>query len=524
MVATVLRLRYRILGNTLSRSAWQLVGFVFGMLAALWMLGLAVSGLVALGIGGDLGVIRSVAVVAGSALILGWLVGPVVASGVDQSVDARHFAHLPVTTRQVMLALTGTGLTGVAGIATSVATLATVALWWRWPFAAIAAVVCVPIAVVTAVLASRLVAAGSGGGRRGNEIIGTVVLIALMLTGPILAGVSALLGSVRDLAGLFAHISAVLAWTPLGAVWAVPGDVAVGAWGTALVRLAIAVATVAVLWWAWGRVLVVRTQAPPRRAVRRGRAGDLGWFGRMPTGPVGATWARSLTAWTRDPRYLRQLIVVPVFPVLFAFVGGIDQGPFLASGVIVGLVVGLAGYTDISYDGTAYTAVLATGIRGRADRWGRMLGAASVVVPLVAVVAVVTALIGGQGPLLAAILGASLGTALVGLGVDAVSSALLVMPVARAGDSPFRSVPGQTFLNGLAAFAVLGVQIVIAAPAIVFAVVAATSGEAVWGAAALATGLVVGLGACVGGAFLGGRILDRTGPDLLARIRTFPTN
>ena len=35
MVATVLRLRYRILGNTLARSPWQLVGFCFGMLGAL---------------------------------------------------------------------------------------------------------------------------------------------------------------------------------------------------------------------------------------------------------------------------------------------------------------------------------------------------------------------------------------------------------------------------------------------------------------------------------------------------------
>ena len=41
-----------------------------------------------------------------------------------------------------------------------------------------------------------------------------------------------------------------------------------------------------------------------------------------PTGGVGATWARSLTGWLRDPRYLRQLLVVPIFPVLFAFTGG----------------------------------------------------------------------------------------------------------------------------------------------------------------------------------------------------------
>ena len=34
MVATVLRLRYRLLANMLTRSPWQLVGFVFGIIGA----------------------------------------------------------------------------------------------------------------------------------------------------------------------------------------------------------------------------------------------------------------------------------------------------------------------------------------------------------------------------------------------------------------------------------------------------------------------------------------------------------
>ena len=33
--------------------------------------------------------------------------------------------------------------------------------------------------------------------------------------------------------------------------------------------------------------------------------------------------------------------------------------------------------TDISYDGTAFASVLSSGIRGRQDRWGRILGAAN---------------------------------------------------------------------------------------------------------------------------------------------------
>ena len=51
MVATVLRLRYRVLFNTLVRSPWQLVGFIFGGLWALGALLVLVAGLVVLAIG-----------------------------------------------------------------------------------------------------------------------------------------------------------------------------------------------------------------------------------------------------------------------------------------------------------------------------------------------------------------------------------------------------------------------------------------------------------------------------------------
>jgi ABC-2 type transport system permease protein len=46
--------------------------------------------------------------------------------------------------------------------------------------------------------------------------------------------------------------------------------------------------------------------------------------------------------------------------------------------VLVAFVLCITGYSDISYDGTAFASVLASGIRGRQDRLGRILGAASV--------------------------------------------------------------------------------------------------------------------------------------------------
>lgn len=525
MVATVLRLRYRVLGNTLARRPWQLVGFCFGIVWALSVLGMAVVVLVAVAAAADPSTARIVAVLGGSALVLGWIVGPLLIAGIDTTVDAPKLAPFPLTTRQVMTILTATGLTGIPGIATSIAALATVVLWLRWPAAAVAAVPCAAIGVLTCVVATRLASAltsGLGGNRRGRELVGTLVLLLVVFAGPIATGLLAVMSSTGGMGEQLVRVQEILSWTPFGAAWAVPADLAVGAVGIAALKLFIALVTVAALWLGWRRVLEHAAVSPPRQTARTARAGALGLFGVMPTGGVGATWARALTGWLRDPRYLRQIIIVPLFPVLFAFAGGVESAMFTAAPLFGAFVLCIAGYTDVSYDGTAFASVLSSGVRGRADRWGRILGAASVGVPLTVVVAVVTAAIAGRMTLLPATLGGALGLLLVGYGVTAVSSALIVTPVAAPGDSPFKSVPGQTFISGLLVFVVLAACAALAAPALALSIAALVSGSDTLGWLSLVVGVAVGAAVVAGGVLLGGRTIERTGPDLLVRIKAFP--
>ncbi|MDD7930281.1 hypothetical protein [Microbacterium thalli] len=526
MVATVLKLRYRVLGNTLARRPWQLVGFILSSLWGLGVLGGLVAGFIALAVFQDLEAATVVAVLGGSLLILGWLVGPIIIAGVDSTVDATRLAPFPLTRRQVMLALAGTGLTGIPGIVTTIAALATLIVWARWPLAAVIAVPAVLAGVLTCVLASRLMAELSGGmgGRRSREIIGTAVLIVLIMTGPILTGIVALLDQAGgDLWTRLQQAADILAWTPLGAAWAVAPSVAAGDAWAALTSAGIAIATLVVLWVVWDRVLEAAVSSPRQRATRAVAAGKLGLFGVMPTGGVGATWARSLSAWLRDPRYLRQLIVIPLFPVLFAFTGGTDGFMFLVSPVLAALVMAAVGYADVSFDGTAFGTTLATGISGRADRLGRLLGAACVGIPLIVLIAVATAVFSGDAAHLPAVLGASLGVLLAGYGACAVSSALIVTPVPSPGDSPFKSTPGQNSIVGLLVFVVWAVVLVLSLPAIVPAIVNAVTGEQMWGWIALAAGVVFGAVVVVVGILVGGRTLERTGPDLLVRIKSFPT-
>jgi ABC-2 type transport system permease protein len=524
VVATVLRIKFRVLGNTLAANPWQLVGYLLGGLWALVMLFFVVAGLVALGFAG-LDAASAVVTAGGAVVTLVWVLAPLLISGVDTTLDPQRLAPFPMTTTQLMLALTAGGLTGIPGLATIVGGVGTLTTWAHWPVALLSAIVSVPLGVLVCVLASQLMtsATAGGGSRRTRELASFAVIAVLMLAGPIVFGLLQLARAASDALSAFTAVVEGVSWTPIGAAWSVPGDLASGAVLPGLAKLAIAAATVVALWLLWRWSLTQSVAHPAQRRVARAAAGRLGWFGRLPTGPVGATWARSLTSWTRDPRYLRQLLLVPLFPVLMLFYSGFDlTSPLFAfSATIAAFVLGLVPYTDVSYDGTAFTTVLATGIRGRDDRLGRLLGAAGVGVPAIAVIAVVTVGISGRWELLPGVLGSALGLLLTGYAVCAVSSARLIVPVPASGENAFKRVPGTTFTMFLAFFVFMGAAAVLSVPELALAIVGAATGSPLLSWLSLAVGLVLGVGLSVVGVLVGGRMFDRNGPLLLQRIRSF---
>ena len=95
MVAHLLRLRLLLLRNTLTRNVWQLIGVIFGGLYAVVVLGLVVVGLVALG-ASDPEFANVALILGGSALLLGWVLGPIFVSGSDQSLDLPTLATFPI--------------------------------------------------------------------------------------------------------------------------------------------------------------------------------------------------------------------------------------------------------------------------------------------------------------------------------------------------------------------------------------------------------------------------------------------
>lgn len=520
MVATLLRLRFRVLGNQLARSPWQLVGFLLGTLYGLGVLVAVVVGLFFLG-SAPQQVAGAVIAGVGSLVTIGWVVGPLVAFGVDTTLDPERLIVFPMSLRRMMVALALAGVCGIPGIVTAVAGLATLVTWVHWPQAIVPAILTIPLAVLTAVVASRTMASlasGIGGKRRFREASGVLLFIPLILAGPIIAGIAT--GFAVNLSAL-STVVRVLGWTPIGAAWSVPADAAAGDWIAAAAKFVIALATLAVLWGLWGWSLRNSLAHPRQQSASSAKPGKIGWFGRVPATAGGAVFARSMTYWIRDPRYLRQLIAVPLVPVLIWFYlrdGDVASGLSFTAPLIA-LVVGIVLYSDISYDGTAFGTELATGASGRADRTGRTLAAAVIAVPLVVIAAVLPFAFSGRWEQFPGIFGMSIGILLTSYGVCAVTSAQLVIPVAGSGDNPFKRVPGTTFLQGMSFLLIWLIAIVLSSPSIVLGLVGFFSANPTLSLIGGVVGVVMGVVLVVVGILVGGRMLDRTGPVLLSRLK-----
>jgi ABC-2 type transport system permease protein len=320
----------------------------------------------------------------------------------------------------------------------------------------------------------------------------------------------------------FPGTAAVLGATPFGAIWSVPGEVVAGHPGVAAIEFGIALATLALMLVIWRASLLATFRSRGGGASgRQVGAGRLGLFRIVPATPTGAIAARSLLYWMRDARFARQLILVPMMPVLLILLSTLVHEPGLvyASAPVVAGLLPLTLFAVVSYDGTAYALHLSTGVRGIDDRAGRAAALLAFAVPSVVIVGIVSTLAIGATSVLPAVLGISIGVLLSGLAVISVSSASIVVPVARAGRNPFTAQPGSGMTGVVGSYAVTAVTIGLAIPELVLGVLSLVLGSALLGWLSFAIGALWGAGSLILGVRLGGRILDRTGPALLARMR-----
>lgn len=517
MVAHLVRLKLQLLRNGLRRSPWQVVGLLVAAVYGLTVLVLAVVGAVALGFV-EAQVRGDVLIVVGAVVVLGWWVVPLVAFGVDATLDPRRFVTFAVTRRDLLVGLTLAGLLGIPGVVTTVSALATPLAWWRTPLAAVAALLGAVLAVLACTVGARATTTALApviGRRRVREVVAALAVLPLIFLGPLL---TALVEGASGIGGLGA-VARVLSWTPFGAPWALAPAVAAGDVVGLVARLAIAVATVvlALAVWSWA---LDRTLTEPATAGGDARARGLGWFGRFPATPTGAVAARAATYWKRDPRYAVAVAIVPVLPVLLAISApGTDM--VLIAGPAAAFSVGWSISADVAYDGTAFWTHLTTPLRGAADRWGRVAVAGTLGLVMTLVVVAGTVAYTGRWDALPALAGASVGLLLTSLGGASVVSAAVVYPVQEPGENPFGTKQGTSaaaFTSQLLGFSAVGL---LAAPVAVLALLSVVSDSAVLGWVALVVGPVLGAAVLLGGVRWGGSLYEGRGPELLQRMRSF---
>ncbi|MCL2515730.1 MAG: hypothetical protein FWF16_07250 [Microbacteriaceae bacterium] len=518
-VPRFLRLKLALLGGAFRRSAWQIVGLV---IASLYGLGLTVAlvvGLVAARFVPQTDIVRDIVILVGSIVAIGFLLLPLV-FGVDDTLDPRKFALFGIPRTRLSVGLAAGSLLSVPPAVLTLCALATVVTWAYGFWTVLLALVSAALVVITCTLAGRVataVAAFLLDTRRSRELTGVIGVLLVLAISPLVLYFSQVDWSGQGVA-LLGSFADALRFTPVGAMWAVPADAALGHGGAAVLELLIALATVVVLWLGWRALVSVMLVTPGRSGDAKVYAG-LGWFSRMPGTAWGAVAARSLTYWARDARYWVSLIVIPIIPVLI--LGALSVVHAIPAHYlallplpIMALFLGWGVHNDVAYDGTAIWLHIVSGTTGLADRVGRLVPVLVLGIPLIVIGTIVSASIYGDARAALPLLGVSACELLVGLGLSSVTSALFPYPVPRPGDSPFAQPQNVGAISALVQGFSLTIIVVLAAPSIVFGVLGVFVGAA-WFWPAFWLGLLVGAAAVVAGVAGGAAIFNRRGPQML---------
>ncbi|MGC5032427.1 ABC transporter permease [Micromonospora sp. DT229] len=538
------RLKLRVMANNFRGQAWRAVLFVIGSLVGFWIAVGAFFGLATPAIAGDDRYALLVAAFAGGLTVLGWLLLPLVFFGVDETLDPARFALLPLPRRTLVTGLFTAALVSVPTIAVLLALSALVVnagVFGGWS-AAVVAALGVILGMLLCVAAARAVTSAFATmlrSRRVRDLAAVLLAVAAALLGPLqLAGLAALRDADWD---RLAGVATVVGWTPFGAPWTVGIDVAQGRVWAAPVKLLITAVTIAALLAWWSRSLesamVGAASTGPARSkpeVSGGAVAALfpritGW---LPRDRFGALVAREARYWWRDARRRANLItiaVVGLFVPLMVNVGGqgfsidseqgfdfaTDTSPVLVSFsmLFVGLLAAMTLANQFGFDGSAYAANVIAGIPGRLELRARMAAFSLYVLPMLAFVAVVMALVLGEPTWMGFMAGTLFATFGAGLAVNSFVSVLAAYSLPETSN-PFAMNSGAGVTKSLLA---LLAMVATAATGVPTVIAAALLGDA-WLWLGLPLGILYGVGVALLGSYLAGDALDRRQPELLSAV------
>lgn len=518
MVPLVLRLKLVLIANAFRRTPLQVIGLVVALAYGIGTATFVGAALVALRFF-DVELARSSVVVFGSLIVALFTILPLVL-GMDDLLEPRRFALYGIPNTALAAGIAVASLISVPAIVITIIAIAQVSTWTRGPEPFGLAIVSAILIIATCILSARVLTSVAGlvvATRVGRDLLGVGGVLVLVGLVPVVILAATTEWGSRGLAVLHGAAS-VLAWTPLGAAWAAPGDSAAGDPLGAFLKLVIALVWLVVLALLW-RALVGVTLVSAERLPKARRYLGLGWFARFPGRPVGAVAARSVTYWLRDPRYLANIAIIPFVPILMIAALAIAGVPMdllvLLPVPVMCLFLSWSVHNDVAYDNTAVWLHLVSSISGKADRVGRLVPPLAIGLPLIVVGTLVSVALNGDWSLYPALLGVSVALLFVGLGLSSTLSARFPYAAVRPGDSPFSQPQAlgnsSALIQGLSFFGIL----IVCSPVILSAILALMFGWH-WPLIALGLGVVIGFTVLLLGIRSGARIFERRATDILA--------
>lgn len=422
MVGQLIRLKLRIIWNTVRK---QTVVLVLAVLGVLYFGGIYASVLVGtafLARSDEAYLATPVMPIVGPFIFLLWLVLPIIFASMDNSLDPVRLSPYVGPSKRLGAGLAAATAVGPGGLLSAMILFLPVwfALWRaQWLEALgwlIAGAVTLPLAVLWARAVGTWFAVrlDSSGKKDAVTALGTVVFM-LVLT-PMGYWISVL--SQNFSLEAFQAGATVALWTPFGAPFGVVASLLEGAWLFAAIRALIAVVTAFVGWRAWLAVLrpvmsgyAGEVSADAQRAIDEGRhlidesreektrgqrfaqsraAGlrSVDLFTRLGLGVRSASLAaRTLRYWIVDPRLNMNMVLALLFPIIAIFMERmVSQGQSFAFPAIIFLYLvpvttGLTTGALMQYDSTGAWIVVSSGMSGREERRGRLVGSLVVLVP-----------------------------------------------------------------------------------------------------------------------------------------------
>lgn len=475
----------------------------------------------------------------GAVTVLLWFLIPVLAFGIDDTLDPRSFALFPRSARELQPGMFAAAALSLPSLFTLLAIAIATAFELLWlvlfgqgaGWVVLGALALIPANLAGVALCLLLPrawfahSAARASSRKGRELGGIFGFLAMFVA---IYAFSLSAQRIEDLDMFWVReqlplATEGLAWTPLGALFSVPMDLAEGRVLTALLRALIGAATIVLVWLWWRRSIDLSMTSALTGDASSGQAKVSPLVPRLvPAGPFGAVMGKSLRYWRRDTRYLAALGIYPVVIVFFVAMGFMvpeARTMMLGMAVFMCAMTGLSISNEIGFDGPSGWVNIVAGAPARANLLGRIAAMAVLMIPAVVVITVALPLLYGLPELIPMTLLGSLGAMISGWGTSMVVGVLLPYPSSPPGTNPMKDKSASSS-NAMLSMAISMVT--------VFVPMLPPLGLGIWGAIAGNLALITGAGVLaivIGVAVLliGLRIatvrLDARYPDIFQKVR-----